>query len=543
MSKRCFDTRILLGLGIAILLLFNLWLPAIAGYPAAGNAQPAAGNAQPAAGNAQPTAESTHPAIDAYIEGQMRALHIPGLAVAIVRGDQIEYVRGYGAADASGRPVTPQTPFLVASLSKSFTALGIMQLVEDGKINLDVPVQDYLPWFQVVDTEASAQLTVRHLLHHSSGFSELEGYKRNLDRNSADQALEASVQRLRKSRLNAAPGEVFEYSNTNYDILGLLIQTAAGQPYEAYIEARIFAPLGMLHSYTSLDEARRGGAASGYAAFFGNTLAYDRFMPYSRAVLPSAGLFSSAEDMARYLYAHLNQGRHLTGAAVLSPAGIAELHAPAVQISEQVSYGMGWTIFPFSQAAEANDQSASSQSAPPPVGLSHGGDWANFKALMLLVPEQQLGVVVMMNKNDPTRDVAYNSIGWNTALLAMGLEPVEFPGGEDFLSRYGKFILAIVLLLLAASFVWSWRSLSQPPAQNKVEGQRWRLIMVGLTLFDLALSGYLLFVQLPQSNSTLPLTLYFEPDIGLLYLSILVFTLGWGSLRTVLAIRRTTQPG
>jgi CubicO group peptidase (beta-lactamase class C family) len=258
--------------------------------------------------------------IDAYIEERMREMQIPGLAVAIVRGDQIVYSRGYGIAGPDRRPVTAQTPFLITSMSKSITALGVMQLIEEGELRLDAPVQEYIPWFGVADASASSQITVRHLLNQTSGFSELEGYHANLNRSSEEGVLEASVRRLRNSRLNASPGGSFEYSNTNYDILGLLIQIVSRNPYETYIQNKIFTPLQMQSSFTSLEEARRSGLSSGTITFFGKDLVYDRFMPYSRAVVPSAGLFSSAEDMARYLFAHLNGGRTPDGIALLSPA-------------------------------------------------------------------------------------------------------------------------------------------------------------------------------------------------------------------------------
>ena len=100
-------------------------------------------------------------AIDAYVQAQMNESRIPGLALAIVHGDQIVYLKGYGSADPSGRPVTPQTPFMLASLAKPMTTLAVMQLVEAGKLDLDAPVQRYLPWFRVADENASAQITVR----------------------------------------------------------------------------------------------------------------------------------------------------------------------------------------------------------------------------------------------------------------------------------------------------------------------------------------------------------------------------------------------
>ena len=109
--------------------------------------------------------------IDAYVNAQMQDARIPGLALGIIHGDQVAHLHGFGAADSTGRAVTPQTPFLLGSTTKSFTALAIMQLVEAGKIELDAPVQRYLPWFRVADPVASAHITVRHLLTQVSGLS------------------------------------------------------------------------------------------------------------------------------------------------------------------------------------------------------------------------------------------------------------------------------------------------------------------------------------------------------------------------------------
>lgn len=483
----------------------------------------------------QAVAESSQPTIDTYIEEQMRELDIPGLAVAIVRGDQIEYVRGYGVADASSRAITPQTPFLAASLSKSITAVGIMQLVEEGKIRLDDPIQSYLPWFKVTDSQASSQITVRHLLHHTSGFSQFQGDLRNLEKDRGEGALEASLRRLDKSELNATPGEQFEYSNTNYDLLGLLIQTVSGKPYETYIQEEIFNPLGMQNSYTSLEEARQYGLTNGHAAFFGQTIAFDRWMPYSRTVVPSAGLFLSAEDLGRYLAAHLNEGRLPDGKQLLSPAGMAQLHTPGIQINENVSYAMGWTQFPFPQAAlegRADDS--------VPLAQAHGGDWSNFKALMVIIPEYELGVAMLVNKQDWGQESAYDQIGWNTVLLALGLPAAEFPINEDFMTRNGRIVGGAVVLLLAASLIWSARRLRASKGWDQQDPRRRQQALIFpiiLPLIDLALAGYVLLFDF-ETPATLRLDLAFFPDAGLLYLALFILTLGWGTLRTLLAARK-----
>jgi CubicO group peptidase (beta-lactamase class C family) len=134
---------------------------------ALGGMRPPAAAAASTPGNGAPDLA----AIDRYVEAQRRATRLPGLALGIVHGDRVVHLRGFGAADPSGRPVTPQTPFLLASTTKSLTALAVMQLAEAGKVDLDAPVQRYLPWFRLADPAASARITVRHLLNQTSGLA------------------------------------------------------------------------------------------------------------------------------------------------------------------------------------------------------------------------------------------------------------------------------------------------------------------------------------------------------------------------------------
>jgi CubicO group peptidase (beta-lactamase class C family) len=114
-------------------------------------------------------------AIDRYVQKEMQDTRMPGVALGIVRGDAIIHLKGFGEADSSRRAVTSQTPVIIGSTSKSFTALAIMQLVEAGKVELDAPVQRYIPWFRVANEDASARITVRHLLNHTSGLSRASG--------------------------------------------------------------------------------------------------------------------------------------------------------------------------------------------------------------------------------------------------------------------------------------------------------------------------------------------------------------------------------
>ena len=197
-------------------------------------------------------------AIERFVQDEMAAQRIPGLALGIVENDRITYLRGFGKADDSGRPVTPKTPFIIGSLSKSFTALAIMQLVEAGKIELDAPVQRYLPWFRVADEGASAGITVRHLLNQTSGLSTKTGRTFQGNGDISDAALEKTVRKLSSVELTAPVGKTYQYSTVNYAVLGLIVQTVAGR------SLRELRPDGDPRSAADarLVHVRRGGRAA-----------------------------------------------------------------------------------------------------------------------------------------------------------------------------------------------------------------------------------------------------------------------------------------
>ncbi|HSR30120.1 MAG TPA: serine hydrolase domain-containing protein, partial [Anaerolineae bacterium] len=199
--------------------------------------------------------ETDFAAIDAYVTTQRNDLGIPGMALGIVQGGQIAHLQGFGVAGPSGRMVTPQTPFYIGSVTKSFTALAVMQLVEAGKIDLDAPVQTYLPWFELADKEAAAKITVRNLLNHTTGISTKDG-NRNLF---SQQGLEEAVRGLGNVSLTEPVGTTYQYSNLNYTIAGLIVEKVSGQSYADYVPQHIFRPLDMRHSYASQALAQADG--------------------------------------------------------------------------------------------------------------------------------------------------------------------------------------------------------------------------------------------------------------------------------------------
>ncbi len=322
------------------------------------------------AGAQTPSTDRFH-AVDAYVERVMRADRTPGVAVVIVHGDTVVHVRGYGV-DGYGRPVSDTTGFVLGSMSKAFTAMAIMQLVERGLVDLDAPAQKYLPWFRVKDDVASARITVRQLLHHSSGIPTRAA------RGSGDSlALVDHVRALAAVALTHRPGTTHQYASANYLVLGAIVEAVSGRSYAEYVERSIFTPLGMTHSFTDHDRAMRHGMARGHRYWFGYPVAAT--LPHESDRLPTAALISSAEDLGHFLVAQLNGGR-FDATSVLAPAMVDSMHAGGVT-GDGFTYAFGWRVSRIGGTK----------------AIHHGGIVPDFRGKMVLLPEQAWGVAVLTN--------------------------------------------------------------------------------------------------------------------------------------------------
>jgi CubicO group peptidase (beta-lactamase class C family) len=479
--------------------------------------------------NPAPYDEDLLAAIDTYIETQMKELRIPGLALGMVQGDQIIQLKGFGIARPAGRlagqPVTAQTPFNIGSTTKSFTALAIMQLVEAGKIELDAPVQRYLPWFRVTDAATSAQITVRHLLNQTSGLSTRTGRRvPDAIEDMREDGLEQLVRGLSNAQLSQPVGQEFQYSNPNYWILGLIVQTVSGQSYEAYIQQHIFTPLEMHHSFTAKAEAHE--LATGYRYWFGWPIAAD--LPDNRAERPAGHLMASAEDLAHYLIAQVNDGRY-ADMTILSPAGIADLHRPPVDADEDSSYGMGWI------SGTINDV--------PMVW--HDGSNPNFHANLILIPNGRWGIVVLENVEGLLQNGRLSGIANGVASLVAGRQP-QVVTTEPFL--WALYLVALGLTFLAVVGM-GWSVMTRRHWQYQLVKKRsWRgrFVSMGPPLLLNLLLAVLLLVVLPWlfKAPLLGLTYVFS-DLGYTLLVGGVIALSWGIVRTVLAylaLRTTGTP-
>ena len=457
--------------------------------------------------------------IDAYIEKEMREVHIPGLALGIVHNDEVVHLQGFGEASPGGRTVTPQTPFILASASKSFTALAIMQLVESGKIDLDAPVRRYLPDFRVADEVASARITVRHLLHHTSGLPEDSAFGPLVSNDIRDEALSDRVRALEEVQLSHGVGEVFEYTDANYDVLGLVVQTVSGQSYESYIADHVFAPLGMRHSYTNELDARRNGLATGHRSWFGYPRPFEA--PYSRAAMPSSYLISSAEDITHFLSMQLNGGRY-QGRSVVSPEGIAAMHAPAIrQGTRDIFYGMGW-------------ESRSVSGVPV---VRHDGTNANFYADMALNVQDRWGVVILTNFDSLNLNGGrLQGLSSGVISLLRGQAPPEVPMPHHPLLASATLLVAVVTVLMlvgiARTMVLLRRWRTRP--ETRPRGPWAMALRVGLPFVANLGWGLGLLLVFPQVAYPLIPTMLIVPDLGYLVVASGLAALTWGIVRTVL---------
>jgi CubicO group peptidase (beta-lactamase class C family) len=467
----------------------------------------------------QATTAPDFSAIDHYVEQEMQAMGMPGLALGIVQGEQIVHLQSFGVADPSGRAVTPQTPFIIASTSKSFTALAIMQLVEAGKVELDAPIQRYLPWFRVADAEASARMTVRQLLNQTSGLAGAVEEQYLQQKDTSDGALEQTVRALQTVELSYPPGQTWQYCNLNYSILGLIVQTVAGERYEQYVQAHILAPLGMHNSFASPVDAQGHDLATGYQFWFGRPVATE--LSYNRAFVPAGFISASAEDMAHYLIAQLNGGAY-GSARVLSAAGVAELHRPAIAMSghwADASYAMGWAVQEISGV--------------PTVW--HSGDTADFHADMILMPTRQQGIVLLVNGNNDLQGPRLQAIAPGVLSLLVGRQPPTVPSYnmEALLILFaglGACVLQILGIARSVVLLRRWRA--QP--ERRPRGARGLALRVGLPLALNLLWVLVCLVVVPQQFKT-PLSTLVLVDIGLVVVVSGAVALVWGILRAVLA--------
>jgi CubicO group peptidase (beta-lactamase class C family) len=368
--------------------------------------------------------------LDELFGRQMEEHHIAGAAVSVVQDGKLFFAKGYGYANLeNGIPVDPeQTIFRIGSIGKTFTATAVMQLVEQGKLDLDADINTHLD-FRIPDAYPQP-ITLKHLMTHTSGFEDRLFGSVVGDAKDLVPAREWLISHM--SARVRSPGGPAAYANYNAMLAGYIVARVSGQPYDQYIQAHILDPLGMVHSTAQalLPLDLRAHASVGYTYQDGVFKAFPDYAD-QLAVLPSGGHQASATDMARFMIAHLQNGRYsdanIAEARMLKEATVQQMHSTSYTPDPRLR-GNAFGFFDFSDNGQRT--------------IGNIGYSPPMHSLLLLVPDQNLGVFVVYN-SDGGGDLTNQHLGFqreffNHYYSAPAVAAVQPPA--DFAARAARFV-------------------------------------------------------------------------------------------------------
>ena len=361
-------------------------------------------------------------AIEKAIDDKRKELGIPGLSLAIVKDDQIIYIKGLGEKDIVKKlPVTPDTRFAIGSASKAFTGMLAVMAADEGKLSLDDSPKKFLPYFTLRDQEAAAKITLRDLLSHRSGlnrtdFAMVTGM---LNR-------EELIRVAGEAKPTAKLGEKWQYQNIMYTAAGEVVAKAENSTWDKLIATRIFKPLGMTNSDTSAGAMQK---ARDYSLGYDYTPStkVTRHLPQREisAVGPAGAINSSARDMAQWVRLMLNNGTY-NGKRLVSEKGFDELVRKQMNIGGPIDYGLGWFL------RQWNGHKV----------VEHGGNIDGFNAQVAFMPDQKLGFVLLTNvTGSPLGAFAMNTI-WKEIVGGPKTEATSSAPAADPKTEVGNYFFA-----------------------------------------------------------------------------------------------------
>lgn len=347
------------------------------------------------------TEDSFKEQLQPMIERMIKQQDVPGFAIAVVREQKIVYSAGFGLRNIDNKndKITPQSLFHMASITKPFVATSVMQLVEQGKVELDSPVVKYLPYFRLKD-ERYKTITVRQMLGHISGMPDVQDYEWDKPQYD-DGALERYTRSLTDKSLIADPGTRFAYSNMAFEVLGDLIAKVSGETFEGYVHKHILEPLRMTSSTLLVKKANATLLTSPHVRNDLYSPAVSKVFPYNRMHSPSSTLYSNVSDMARWAMANMNRGE-LDGKRILKASTYDEMWKPSGEKFTRV--GISWFL------GKHRDIQT----------IGHSGGDTGFVSNLLMIPDKKIAVVMMSNFDG---GVALGQLTIAALDVALGLKP------------------------------------------------------------------------------------------------------------------------
>lgn len=327
--------------------------------------------------------------INAYLQGIVEQHQIPGLTVSATRNDTLVYTGAFGFRNIETREVMKRNYiFHWASVSKTFVGTAVMQLVEKGKIDLDERLITYVPYFKQAD-ENYKKITIRQMLNHTSGIGDVDDYEWDNPQND-EAAPERYVRSLEHDKMLFEPGKDWAYSNTAFNVLGVVIAEVSGMPFETYIRQHILDPLEMKHSSFSYPEIPDSLRVKGHLS--GTEPVLSQVYPYNRIHAPSSTINSNVMEMAHYAMTHLNRGKYKS-TQILSDSSYDLLWTNSVKMADKPKVGISWFLDEYKGLKT----------------VGHGGGDTGFRSLLLLVPEKNISVMIACNYE--LRSIGTDDIG------------------------------------------------------------------------------------------------------------------------------------
>lgn len=322
-----------------------------------------------------------HRQLDTLVARAMQEKQIPGLAIAVTHDGATVYAKAFGVTNLqTATPVTLETLFHLASVTKLFVATAALQLVEQGRVDLHAPVVKYLPYFQLADPRFS-QITVAQMLTHTAGMPDTDDYGWEQPEYD-DEALERYVRSLHSLALIADPGERFAYSNIAFEVLGDLVAKTSGISFEQFVREHILLPLGLQRSTLLVRDADPDLLATPHVQNEAGNMIVSEVFPYNRAHAPSSTLYSNVVELSRWAVAQLNRGE-LDGVRILPEHYYSQMWQPQAETGWSSGTKIGLTWFLWERQGHQL--------------VGHDGEDVGFSSSLVLVPDQQLSVVILCN--------------------------------------------------------------------------------------------------------------------------------------------------
>lgn len=331
-----------------------------------------------------PLVRSNVDLLEAWIESQIAYKAIPGMCVAIVHDQDIVYLRGFGYADIEAkRKTTPETLYRIASHSKLFTAISIMQLRDAGKLNLDYPVKTYLPWFKLNSKDTRGPpISIRHLLTHSSGVPRDAGLPYWTDFKFP--TTEEMIKQLPNQKAVFPTETKWKYSNLAFALLGEVVSSVSGKPLEDYVDQNILRPLGMQDSGVTLSSIDTTRLAKGYGRRLPDGSRQEMPIVDAKGMAAATGVTSSVADMARFVSWQIRV-LNSEDDEVLKPSTLREMQR--IQWVDPTWKG-GWGLtFNLNKTEDR-------------LLVGHPGGYPGFKTSTYISPKEKVGVIVFSNSLD-----------------------------------------------------------------------------------------------------------------------------------------------